>query len=597
MPPPTLWQTSFVPTPRETIGLEPDTLPCPVPLDDEGDLRLGQTLGEGSMGQVVSAWQEGLGRHVAVKRPHPTDDGTCARFLRLEARATGLLEHPNIVPVHDLRDEGEIPWMVMKQVSGDLWSDLLADPERCLPYLEGRDGLALHLGVLIAVCRALSFAHERGVLHRDVKPENVMLGRFGEVYLLDWGVAVALRPGLGLPLAADQRSPAGTPCFMPPELARGDGGAQTERSDVFLVGAALHFLLGGQPLHEGETLLEVLRNARDGRRTPLGAVPAELSQLVERCTALDPAERPASVDEVRIALHTFLRRRTAARVVDVAEQRRREFEDLVRSERAGEAHDPRLRTLATEARFGYLQTLQEWPDDARALQGLLSLRETLFGYELHRENADAARDLLAELGDPPELGQALAELEARLAERAEAAAELEHQRWEMSPHLSSRTRVQVGLAMGSVSMALLLGLGWVDRQVGVGWPELLACVGASVLVGVVGGLVGLARPTNTFGRTHAAVTLGMTLGVVVHWGAAYWIGMSLHEGITAISVMIAWVLCTVGLVRDRSVLGSGLCYLVAVPALILWPGVLFEVFGLANGAAFFVYAANAWREA
>ena len=380
---------------------------------------------------------------------------------------------------------------------------------------------------------------------------------------------------------------------MPPELARGDGATQTERSDVYLVGAALHFLLGGQPIHAGEALLDVVRHARDGLRTPLRGVPAELLWLVERCTEPDPADRPASVDEVRIALHTFLRRRTAARVVDEAEARREQVERLV--EGGGDA--VRLRTLSTEARFGYLQALEDWPDLGRAREGLAALRRVMFGYELSRENADAARELLEELGRPSELIAVLSELEERLAARARAAEELEQQRWEMSPQVSARTRAQVGLAMGSVSLGLLLGLGWVDRRFGVGWTDLLACVGASVLVGVAGGVVGLLRPTNTFGRTHAVVTIVMTVGVLVHWVAAWWMGMTIPEGMASVSLMIAWVLCTVGLIRDRNVFGSGLCYLAAVPALILWPGWLYALFGLANGAAFAVYAAAARREA
>ena len=143
--------------------------------------------------------------------------------------------------------------------------------------------------MLIAVCRALRFAHDRGVLHRDLKPANVMIGRFGEVYLLDWGIAVGLREDVGLPLASAQVRVAGSPAFMSPEMAWGDGPSLSVRSDVYLLGSNLFHVLSGRYLHDGATADAALQQARQGTRPKLGGVPAELRQLVERCTAVAPA--------------------------------------------------------------------------------------------------------------------------------------------------------------------------------------------------------------------------------------------------------------------------------------------------------------------
>ncbi|MCB9615155.1 MAG: protein kinase [Sandaracinus sp.] len=132
------------------------------------------------------------------------------------------------------------------------------------------------------VCNAVAFAHSRGVIHRDIKLDNVRIGDFGAVYLLDWGVARRL----------DEESSGrivGTPVHMAPEMTRGIADA---RSDVFLLGAALHEAITGRPRHEGETLVEVLQRAREATAHVHDArVPRELAAIVERACAKDPDAR------------------------------------------------------------------------------------------------------------------------------------------------------------------------------------------------------------------------------------------------------------------------------------------------------------------
>src|SRR5262249_9535023 len=142
-----------------------------------------------------------------------------------EAKTTGLVDHPGIVPVHALgRDPAGRPILVMKRVEGVSWRQLLDDStDVAWTTLErpGTDRLAFHLETLMQVCNALAFAHRRGIIHRDIKPSNVMVGEFGEVFLLDWGIACPIQRGAGAS-SSDETAPAatlcGTPAYMAPEM-------------------------------------------------------------------------------------------------------------------------------------------------------------------------------------------------------------------------------------------------------------------------------------------------------------------------------------------------------------------------------------------
>jgi serine/threonine-protein kinase len=152
------------------------------------------------MGVVREGAQHALGRTVAVKsiRGELSDHHGAVVALLREAQLTGSLEHPGVVPVHDvLRDETGAPMIVLKKISGVVWSDLLQDPERLRPLLDVGDPLEWHLRTLMQIATVVHFGHTRRVVHRDLKPANVMIGEHGEVYLLDWGIAGArtrLRP-------------------------------------------------------------------------------------------------------------------------------------------------------------------------------------------------------------------------------------------------------------------------------------------------------------------------------------------------------------------------------------------------------------------
>jgi len=259
-------------------------------------VRRGDLLGVGGMGEVYAGVQRSLGRGVALKFVQEGDaiSREARAGLLREARVTGRLEHPNIVPVHVLGvDESGVPVMVMKRIEGVSWRALLRDrahPQWRRWETQHRDALESHVSVLLSVCDALEYAHTKRVIHRDIKPDNVMIGPFGEVYLLDWGIAVELdAPG-------SSASIAGTPSFMAPEMVEGTLADVTERTDVFLLGATLHVALTGRPRHEGASLMAILSAASASEPVAYGPeVPEELARLCNDATARSPDDRVASV--------------------------------------------------------------------------------------------------------------------------------------------------------------------------------------------------------------------------------------------------------------------------------------------------------------
>lgn len=285
-------------------GSEPTFVRPPIVEHDGESTRalsgyvFGEVIGRGGLGEVIIAHDLRVGRDVAFKRlqtARPTDSQT-ARFLR-EARIQARLDHPAIPPVYDLGtdDEGR-PYFTMKRLAGVTLSELMASP------LAQRQRL---LRAFADVCLAIEFAHSRGVVHRDLKPGNVMLGDFGDVYVLDWGlsrvvgeaVAEVQHDDLG---SLEIREPdlLGTPGYMAPEQLQ--KAAEAGRpADIYALGAMLFEVLAGEPLHpRGPTALQSTVAGQvitsPSKRRPDRAVPPELDALVVAMVAMDPSTRPTA---------------------------------------------------------------------------------------------------------------------------------------------------------------------------------------------------------------------------------------------------------------------------------------------------------------
>ena len=276
-------------------------------------LSVSRELAHGAMGHVHPALDRNLLRQVALKRLDKRYMD--AEFYRdsfiAEAQMTGQLEHPNIVPVHELSiDSNGVPYFTMKLVQGSSFDDwLFGRAPGSIDRIEGG------IEILLKVCDALAYAHDRGVVHRDLKPANIMVGDFGQVYLMDWGLAKLVRssPASGDGALMNAKGPAGTPEYMAPEQARGNPKDVDERSDVFGVGSLLFEILAGHgPYGEQRDQRLTLSRAVAGQVVSIETacatfgVARRIRAVAERATQPDPAARYQTITELQDAMRAFL---------------------------------------------------------------------------------------------------------------------------------------------------------------------------------------------------------------------------------------------------------------------------------------------------
>jgi len=301
-----------------------------------GPYRIVERLGRGGMAAVYKAYQPSLDRYVAVKvlPSHLTDEPGFAERFRREARAVAKLEHPHILPVHDYGQEGERTYIAMRYVEGGTLKDLLGKP------LE----LPLIVDLIGQIAEALDYAHDHGVIHRDVKPSNVLLDRGNWALLTDFGVARMVEAtqqltGTGVGV--------GTPAYMSPE--QGQGKKVDRRSDVYSLGVVLYEMLTGRVPFEAETPLAVVwKHVNEPLPLPRSinpAVPEAVERVVLKAMAKLPEDRFQVAGELEQALRSALRE---SEMVDAVAEDQKPAREGTREGRIRPASAPWRR------RFGWL---------------------------------------------------------------------------------------------------------------------------------------------------------------------------------------------------------------------------------------------------
>jgi serine/threonine protein kinase len=418
----------------------------------DADLQVKDLIGAGGMGQVHLAWQRSLERDVAIKTTK-TQSPTAIQSLMQEGRVMGQLEHPNIIPVHALGvDTNGSPALVMKRIDGVTWSTLLEEPtnEAWSKIDVADDPQGFHLNVLLQLCNAVEFAHKRGILHRDIKPSNVMLGPFGEVYLLDWGVATRMTEG-----RAPSPSLVGTPNYMAPEMiSQAEVSAET---DVFLLGGVLHSILCGAPPNQGTTIQEAFLSASEPKEyTFPESIPEELANICRRALAFEPPERFRSAGALRSALRSYLRHRGSISISRATRPKLRELSAAVAAQDLVAA-----RGLFAECQFGLKLALRDWSENKEAREGLREALILMARVEISNEQLANAEVILRELSDPPaDLVAALGGLRASSAQKQARQRELEQmaQRLDLSVGGKTRTMLVIGLAGVLSALSVLLSV-------------------------------------------------------------------------------------------------------------------------------------------
>ena len=296
--------------------------------DDTNKYMVTGEVGRGGMGVILNAFDTDIRREVAMKiitgRKSESRE-FLERFVE-EAQVQGQLEHPNICPVHDLGvdPDGRV-FFTMKMVKGSSLAGMIKQAGSN-ESMSGSRWLIEILNIFLKICDGMAFSHSRGVIHRDLKPDNIMVGDFGEVYVMDWGLAkivgsedthhnkliITNRSENDQEMKTMTGSMVGTPTYMPPEQSKGVVEEMDERSDIYSLGALLYELLTLKPPFTGKTPWDILEKVNaelpqpPGVRTPQRGIPAELDAVVLKCLEKSKDDRYQSVPDLKKEIELFL---------------------------------------------------------------------------------------------------------------------------------------------------------------------------------------------------------------------------------------------------------------------------------------------------
>jgi serine/threonine protein kinase/WD40 repeat protein len=330
------------------------------------DYQVQGLLGEGGMGQVYAANQTSFNRHVAVKilQPRLARELRDRKLFLKEACVTAELDHPNIIPVHDLgiSDDGTL-FYSMKMIRGKEWVEVFEQKSR-----------AENLEILNRVCDAIAFAHSRNILHRDIKPGNVMIDAFGEVLVTDWGCAVDLSDNQEIPYG-------GTPAYMAPEMAKDQSERIGFATDVYLLGATLYEIVTGIPPHPGRTSTDCIMAAVENVITPYEKAD-NLLDIALQAMATEIEDRYQTVAEFQQAIRRY---QSQLESITFAEHGYQTLEQA-QAEVDFQAF--------SRAIFSFEDAVRLWPENRQAIQGERQARLECARAALEQKNFDLGLSVL-----------------------------------------------------------------------------------------------------------------------------------------------------------------------------------------------------------
>ncbi|AWV90333.1 serine/threonine-protein kinase [Bradymonas sediminis] len=579
-----------VPDAGATDWLKETPFPLITVTKDPGDtralFRVSRQLGEGGAGAVYLAEQTTLHRDVALKSPlsvagqaaTPTsvERGEAELNLLLrEARIMGYLEHPGIVPIHLVgRDGNGNPFVVMKRIEGETLEERLNGLDRQARAAQRN----ANLEVIIDVCQALAYAHSRGIVHRDIKPANVMTGAFGEVYLLDWGIAVAFKDGVPRSIPrANAEEVVGTPAFMAPEMVNLSH-PPGPKTDIYLMGGLLYFMLTGEVPHDGKDspMAAFFLASQSEPKIFDSSVPAELGEICNRAMARYPADRYASIEAFRQAIISF-REREAAQ--DLAERGWERTAELRRLLAAGILDNAQVYSVFGAARQALEESIRQWPDGPTARNTLQEALELLIEFELERDNPGAAMRLLEDLPRPnPALA---ARVEPAFESFQRGQQEVEELRREMDPKVAGRAKAKFwfGIAL-AVAVPQLL-----PQLLGVQVTALSLVGGQVALVVLLAAICFVFRKrlfTTRLNRLLVTsvwmpILLALMMRVGVYFGAGT-IAFALAADLTMVALLGIYIVINI----DSRLLFGVPGYVLGAVAAMVWPAYAPWIFPLTH---------------
>lgn len=444
--------TPIQPPRLDQVGARPgDGGPLPRCLTTAGgQFVLEALLGEGGMGLVYRARQKSVERQIAVKviRPEFASQSDRREHFLSEAVVTGGLDHPNVVPIHDLgaTPDGTV-FYAMKEVRGTPWSEVI-----------GSRSEEENIEILLRVADAVAFAHSKGIVHRDLKPANVMLGDYGEVLVMDWGLALRIGPE-GRPLGGPRPGAGGTPAYLAPEMALGAMDRIGPASDIYLLGGILYEIVTGLRPHAGEGVMGCLTAAADNRIQPT-ARDDELVGIARRAMATDPAARYEEVKAFQQAIREYRHHAESL----ILEARARERLERVQRRQAGDLYGEYGEVIS-----GYRQALALWAGNVRAVEGLRQVHEAFAECALQRGDLALAQSqveaMCGECDEFPLTAAVPAALPSRLPEPTALATRVRT----AAARAARRERVArlsrtAAVTAGAITLAVSIGAAVVTRR-------------------------------------------------------------------------------------------------------------------------------------